>query len=405
MCKPSTILAITPPSNPVQLKSYGEKLEKKKSRSRTSICMPLPRVPSANSSGTSTSGACGVGAVTSVSNMRGSGTEDVHKKKGGSTNAVANSAIPSDTSDATQTTPYAFPQGKFLFLPPTPEPLDTTPVEESMSTASDPQPHSPSQSVTPSLTTPNQPPSVPCLPSPPPPPPTSPPPQLLSDQPRPFLDTTVHCPSRQSLQGVYTLPPPLPSTCLPTYLIPTGSFSTVAAGSSTQSPVTGKLPMSTGNRTVSIQHTSHRNHVIATVLPFRTEQTPFALSHLFPGQQSGGVRRATPLALQQTSHKPPPVLVEVLPSATHPSCSPLLSPPAQSSSNIGSSIGEAMHTLLQETTASEEGTQPHSTSPGSLPRDRAPSPNTETPLSDMSSRCGDYTLGGQTQENTGTFED
>ena len=135
---------------------------------------------------------------------------------------------------------------------------------------------------------------------------------------RPSPTTAIHLPSRQSLQGVYTIlspPPPTPSA-------------------STSTSVSTHLPLSGFSNTVAVTE--------------GVSKSPNIPHTNIESSTSGGGETSVPV------HH----------STTFP---PFLLPAIQTSSNIGSCIGEAMNTLFHNNPASEDETLPPSTTTGSLP--------------------------------------
>ncbi|CAI8018795.1 Myb-like protein L [Geodia barretti] len=398
---------MVPEATKEKLKSYEEMLERKKSRTRE---LQLPGDPSADSSGASTSGANGGGTSTNrvtafpPTDMGASATNDgrIDNLERSSPN-TANTATPSGTVDATQPSSYSFPQGRFLYIPPSssPESLPTASVRPPTSKPSDPQPHSQSLPDPHPLPPPTLPQSLPTFSLPFPPPPLPPGPLLIPHNIRTFLSNTVHLPSRHSLQGVYTLPPFHPPTPPTTCLPPSGSISTVPFSESEvdSGSHSSTTPLRIGNLLVPVQRPTRR--VVATIWPSsRTERAPSTFPPLFSGQEMGGVGNvSSPTPLQQTCHNLPVAISAHSVSDTH--CSSSLPPPllhlaTPAGGNISSCIGEAMNTLLQEATASGDEAPTQTANNSSLSRDKTP--NRESTLSTvpaMSSKDCDGPQGGQ----------
>ena len=164
---------------------------------------------------------------------------------------------------------------------------------------------------------------------------------------RPSPTTAIHLPSRQSLQGVYTiLSPPHPT--------PSASTSTSVSTDVPLSGFSSSVPITEGvSESLNVPHTN--------------------IESLTTG---GG----------ETS-------VTVHHSTTFP---PLLLPVIQTSSNIGSCIGEAMNTLFHNNPASGDETLPPSTTTGSLPPQKEVAPiNMTTP----SAQLGENVLISQSQDS------
>lgn len=163
---------------------------------------------------------------------------------------------------------------------------------------------------------------------------------------RPSPTTAIHLPSRQSLQGVYTIlspPPPTPSA-------------------STSIPVSSYLPLSGFSGTVSITE--------------GVSDSPSVPHTNIESLTTGGS-----VTVHHSTTFPPPFLL----------------PAIQTSSNISSCIGEAMNTLFHNNPASGDETLSPSTTTGSLPppqKEVAPINMTTTP----SAQLGENVLISQSQD-------
>ena len=165
----------------------------------------------------------------------------------------------------------------------------------------------------------------------------------------PSPTTAIHLPSRQSLQGVYTILSPPPPT-------PSASTSTSVSTDIQLSGFSSSVPVTEGvSESLYVPHTN-------------TESLT-----------TGGGE--TSVTVHHSTTFPPPFLL----------------PAIQTSSNIGSCIGEAMNTLFHNNPASGDETLPPSTTTGSLPppqREVAPINMTTTP----SAQLGKNVLISQSQD-------